>query len=824
MSLSSEKEAMATLAPPYIDVAVALPVAGTFTFSVPDPLRPFAAAGKRVLVPFGTRRVTGYILGPGEAEGGYQIRHILDILDETPLFPPEMIDFFRWISRYYLHPLGEVIHGALPSGLNVYDHAVESLTDAGRQALNRSEPSPVQAAVLEALQEGPLGLKEIRRRLEREVPLSLIYTLERKGWLSRSRQLRGGQTRERTERWVAPADSPPETVNLTAARHRVYDLLIREGAMPLRRLRKRDASASRLVPPLVESGHLVQFEKRVYRDPFGDLIRPDQPPTLTRGQHRVVSAVTAAMERGFSTHLLAGVTGSGKTEVYLHLAHVAVRQGRGVLVLVPEIALTSQMERRFRARFGEGVAVLHSGLSGGERYDQWRRILEGGARIVIGARSAVFAPLRDPGLIVVDEEHDPSYKQERDLLYNGRDMAVVRAQLSGCVALLGSATPSIQSYHNVVSGRFTEHPLNRRISDRPLPEVEIVDLRRIPDRYGARRFFTPVLQRAMKETLERGEQTLIFLNRRGFATYPVCGGCGEAVRCKHCDITLTLHQAANAYKCHYCGFTRPSAAGCPVCGSAAIRLLGFGTEKVEKAVQTLFPDARTARMDRDTTARKGSVLRILKELRNGAIDILVGTQMVTKGHDFPNITLVGIVCADLSLSFPDFRAGERTFQLLAQVAGRAGRGEIPGRVILQTYNPAHFSITTARQQDFRAFYRREIDFRKTLAYPPFSRLIQIRISGKDPGKTRNSAERLGELCRTLLSEDSASRSSVSVMGPIEGAPHRVAETYRWQMLLKGSTAVALLRFVQTLRRREPALFGGGGAVRLVIDVDPVNML
>ena len=816
-----------TLGSPYIEVAVALPVDGTFTFSLTDALRPFAAVGKRALVPFGSRRVTGYILGEGRPPagngGGYEIRHVLDILDEAPLFPPEMIPFFRWVSRYYLHPLGEVIHGALPAGLNLYDYAVETLTEAGRDALSEADPPPLQSAVMDALTDGPLTLKEIRRRLESDVSLSVVYTLEKKGWLTRSRQLKSPQVRERREQWVGPAKNPPPSGDLTPARRRVFDRLLREGAMSLGTLRKDEPSASTLVKALAESGHAVLFEKAVYRDPFGDPIVPDGPLDLTRAQGRAVSRVGAAMAEGFSVHLLAGVTGSGKTEVYLQLADVAVGQGREVLVLVPEIALTSQMEHRFRARFGECVAVLHSSLGGGERYDQWRRILTGDAKIVIGARSAVFAPLRNPGLIVVDEEHDPSYKQERDLLYNGRDMAVVRAKLSGCVVLLGSATPSIQSYHNAVSGRSVEHVLNRRISDRPLPEIEIVDLRRITDRFGARRFFTPPLQAAMKETLDRGEQTLVFLNRRGFATYPVCGGCGEAVRCKHCDIPLTLHKAANAYKCHYCGFTRPSAAGCPVCGSAAVKLLGFGTEKVEAGVQALFPGARVARMDRDTAARKGSVIKILKDLRNGAIDILVGTQMVTKGHDFPNITLVGIVCADLSLSFPDFRAGERTFQLLAQVAGRAGRGDAPGRVILQTYNPSHFSITTARQQDFRAFYQREIDFRKALGYPPFSRLIQIRISGKDPAKTRNAAERLGDLCRSLLAADPSNRSAVAVMGPIEGAPHRVAERFRWQMLLKGTSATSLHRFVGGLHSRDPALFARG-AVRVTVDVDPVNML
>lgn len=815
-----------SLASPYIEVAVALPVDGSFTFSAPETLRQFVEIGKRVLAPFGNRRVTGYILGEGcppKDHSPYEVRHILDVLDDVPLFPPQMIDFFRWTARYYLHPLGEVIHGALPAGINLYDFAVESLTKKGKQVLYDPGLPHLQAAVLRALKNGPLRMKEIQGFMDSDIPASVIYTLEKKGWVERTRQLRGAQTRTRTEKWVAPAPNPPSTADLTQARRRVLDLVIQDGPMPLKMLRGLDKASSRLVKPLSQAGFLTLFDKQIHRDPFGDIIQPDRPQKLTRDQGRVVSDVSATLNKGFSAHLLAGVTGSGKTEVYLHLADAVLEQGKEVLVLTPEIALASQMEQRFRARFGERVAVLHSGLGRGERYDQWRRVLSGEAPIVIGARSAVFAPLQNPGLVVVDEEHDPAYKQERDLRYNGRDLAVVRAKLAGCPVLMGSATPSVQSCYSANTDKFAEHILNRRISDRPLPEIEIVDLRQIPDRSGARRFFTPPLLSAMKETLQRGEQVLLFLNRRGFATYPVCAGCGEAVRCKHCEITLTLHQAANAFKCHYCGFSRPSAGGCPVCGSGAIKLLGFGTEKVEAAAKTLFPEASTARLDRDAAARKGAVFKILKDLKNGAINILVGTQMVTKGHDFPNITLVGIVCADLSLSFPDFRAGERTFQLLAQVAGRAGRGDSPGRVILQTYNPGHYSIAAARQHDFRTFYCREIEFRKALDYPPFSRLIQMRISGKVSEKARSAAERLGDACRALLAADPAFRSAVSVMGPIEGAPSRAAGKYRWQILLKGQSAATLHRFVQGLRAGDPALFANR-AVRITVDVDPVNTL
>ena len=380
----------------------------------------------------------------------------------------------------------------------------------------------------------------------------------------------------------------------------------------------------------------------------------------------------------------------------MQVAAEAMKTGRSVLVLVPEIALITQMERRFRARFGDCVSVLHSALSAGERYDQWTRILQGETTITIGARSAIFAPFDNLGVIIVDEEHDSSYKQEGKLRYNARDLAVVRAKQNDCIAILGSATPSIQSYYNVTTHKFTELTLTKRVEERRLPDIRIVDLRQTRDARGIERFISPDLHSAMKQSLDRGEQVLLFLNRRGYASFPVCAACGQAMRCKYCDISLTLHQRSNAYRCHYCGYSRAATSSCDICGSTKIKHLGLGTEKLEEMLTSLFSQARIARMDRDTTIRKGSIIKLLKGLKNQTIDILVGTQMVAKGHDFPNITLVGIICADLSLSFPDFRAGERTFQLLAQVAGRAGRGDRPGQVILQTYNPDHFCIAAAQ--------------------------------------------------------------------------------------------------------------------------------
>jgi primosomal protein N' (replication factor Y) len=572
---------------------------------------------------------------------------------------------------------------------------------------------------------------------------------------------------------------------------------------------------------MVGTGHVVVTERRVFRDPFGEPVEPAAPPELSADQKGVFERVLPALEGGFHRFLLSGVTGSGKTEVYLRLAAAAAARGRPVLVLVPEIALISQIARRFRGRFGDAVAVLHSGLSGGERFDEWSRILEGKATIVVGARSAVFAPVVRPGLIVVDEEHDGSYKQEQGLRYHARDLAVVRARQAGAVVLLGSATPSVESVANAASGKFAELVLPRRIRDRPMADVEVIDLRLHRDARGIDRWMAPALREAIGETIRRGEQALLFLNRRGFASFPVCAACGEAIRCRHCDISLTLHKAAHLFRCHYCGFGRAASDVCPACGAPKVRLLGLGTEKVEEALAALFPSARIARMDRDAVSRKGALLRILRQLRDGKIDVVVGTQMVAKGHDFPNITLVGILCADLSLNVPDFRAGERTFQLLAQVAGRAGRGASPGRVLLQTFNPGHFSIRAACSQDFRAFYGKEIEVRRSLGYPPFTRLAQLKISGRDGERARQGAEALGEAARGILSEDPERLRGLQLLGPIEAPLSRIAGRHRWQLLVKAPGPGVLHRY---LRRLLPE--GGIPGLRrdpsVTVDVDPYS--
>ncbi len=808
---------------PYIEVAVTLPVFNTYTYAVPESLKEVIAPGKRVLIPFGKRKITGYVLGCAKNSDIKGIKNIIDVLDEIPLFPASMIPFFKWLSDYYIHPMGEVIKEALPGGINLNECISISITDYGTKCLNQKKASPLENDILCFLSANACRQQNLSRKLNCEVPNAVICKMERNGLICRQREINKPVTRRKMERYIAYADTGETRDKLSAPKQKILETAKEYGEISVSALKKIIPTAASHIRKLAEKGFISIFDKPVYRDPFGESVTPDSPPKLTLDQQHVVSGVVKNLGAGFKSFLLAGVTGSGKTEVYMHAAARAIEKKLTVLVLVPEIALVSEIERRFRARFGECVAVLHSGLSAGERFDQWIRISNGQCSIVIGARSAIFAPLTDIGLIIVDEEHDTSYKQESRFRYNARDMAVIRARQEGAIALLGSATPSVQSVYNVANKKFNELSLQNRVFSQSMPDIHVVDLRKHKDYRGTRRFITVDLQKAIKTTLDRKEQVLLFLNRRGFASYPVCADCGEALKCRNCDITLTFHQKDNAYKCHLCGYSLPSVAACSHCGSSSIKRLGMGTEKIETTIKGLFPEARVARMDRDTVTRKGSLVKLLKDIRNHETDILIGTQMVAKGHDFPNITLVGIICADLSLSFPDFRAGELTFQVLAQVAGRAGRGERPGRVILQTYNPDHFSITAATDHDFMKFYNQEISFRKIFKYPPFSRMIQLKISGRDQEKTRHQAIAIGKMCDALKKENSDYKQWIDLLGPIEAPLSRVANRFRWQLIVKSEGVDLLHRFVRTLIF-ENGLHLSGNPVKIAVDVDPFFMM
>ncbi len=813
----------------YIEVAITLPVFNTYTYKTDGELKSAACVGKRVLVPFGKRIVTGYIIGQGRDATRDGIKFILDILDRIPLFPGSMVPFFKWIANYYIYPVGEVIQHALPGGLNLYDSTLITITKKGEGCLEKDFITPVENMILGILAKGPHLYKELAKKINFEMSAFLVSKMENKGYISREKVIKGGRTGAKFERYIRltkhPAMPQGEREHrgrkLSSIRKKIIDILTDKTELPLKELKKIVQFSPSTIKLMERDMQVEVFKKKIYRDPFGEEIEPDTNFTLTDEQEKAVSTVLN-FKKSYAPFLLAGVTGSGKTEVYARLAADALENDLSVIILVPEIALISQTAKKFRSRFNNNVAVLHSGLSLGEKYDQWLRIASGRVNLVIGARSAVFAPLNNLGLIIVDEEHDTSFKQNDGLCYNARDLAVVRAKQNDCVVLLGSATPSIQSYYNAATNKYSRLSITKRVEQRSLPEISIIDLRANKNARGVDRFITQRLYDEMKKTLARKEQVLLFLNQRGFASHPVCAACGESLKCCHCSITLTFHKQTHGYNCHYCGFSCSDDVHCPICGSKSIKLLGLGTEKIESAVNALFPEAKVERMDHDTTAKKGSVLKILKGLKNRTTDVLIGTQMVAKGHDFSNITLVGVICADLSLNFPDFRACERTFQLIAQVAGRAGRGDTPGKVILQTYNPDHFSIIAAKNQDYAAFYEQEIELRKALNYPPFSRIIQLRISGKEEEKTKKHAFFVGTLCNNLKKEASFLKY-VEVLGPIEAPVYMIAKKYRWQIMLKGLSIKSLQQFMRQLLVKNRSIFYTKN-VKVTIDVDPFFMM
>ncbi|MCD4743590.1 MAG: primosomal protein N' [Desulfobacteraceae bacterium] len=808
----------------YIEVAVLLPVYNTYTYRIPERLISIVSPGMRVLVPFGKRRVTGYILGKSSKPKKFKTKLIFDILDDIPLFPEPMIQFFKWISDYYIHPIGDVIKTALPSGLDQHDVSMLSITTKGKNQFTKKKLSPGESEIIDILNNhnGQISLKVLVKKSQNPSINNLIRKMEKADLLSRTYKLAKDKTKLKKEKFILFSDSPSKKIILSKKRKEILSIVKKEKEISLTKLKQQVPTAPNLIKPLNEAGYLQIIEKQVFQDPFGDVIDPDTPPHLTKEQDHVVNLVSNKMENGFQRYLLSGVTGSGKTEVYLRLVAKALEINKTALVLVPEISLISQTERRFRARFGNKIAVLHSALSNSERLDQWRHIMQNKASVVIGARSALFAPLQNLGIIIVDEEHDTSYKQESGLRYNARDLSVVRAQMNDIPVILGSATPSIQSYHNVRTNKFEELKLENRVNKHPLPKITLVDLKKHKDFTGFQRLISPMLSKAISECLIRGEQALIFLNRRGFSTFPVCESCGEAVKCKFCELTMTFHKGLNEYRCHLCGFSYSTRIKCPDCGSSKIKPLGFGTEKIETMLLTLFPDARIARIDQDTTRKKGQLVSLLKKIKNRTVDIIVGTQMLAKGHDFPFITLVGIICADLSLNFPDFRSSERTFQLLAQVAGRAGRGKQKGKVIMQTYNSDHFAIQASKNQDFVEFYQSEIPFRKALLYPPFAKIIQLKISGTNASKVQNHALMLGQILKSMLENDNNLKNTVQILGPIEAGIPKIATRFRWQILIKGINISTLNKLVRNLISQKQVK--SEKHVSTTIDVDPYSML
>jgi primosomal protein N' (replication factor Y) len=801
----------------YCDVSLPLPLDQPFTYALPETLRHRVQPGSRLIVPFGPRKLTGVILRCHHDKPDVSAREALRLIDAAPVLDSELLALGRWIAGYYCAPLGEVLRSMLPLAAEIRRGKVWSLTDSGRDAARQllldSAPDDPMAQVLRMLEKRPLSAAYLAKAM----PLAdkAIRSLERKCFIVAEQvQTERDPLRAPAERLrVELAGAAAGDAKLTKPERELRAFLeLHPGSHNLKDLEDAVRNASIAARSLARKG-IVKLQPETAALRAGPVRAPH---VLNAAQQAAFDAIESAIRsRQFQTFLLHGVTGSGKTEVYLNAIDSALAEDRGALLLVPEIALTPAMAGQFFSRFGDRVAILHSAFTDVERSEQWRRIRSGAARVVVGTRSGVFAPVRNLGLIVVDEEHDGSYKQEETPRYNGRDVAIVRAQAADACVVLGSATPSLESRHNAERGKYRLIELPGRIEARPMPTVELIDMRQEFLETRKQATFSRKLIDAVTQRIENGEQTIILLNRRGFSSFIACRACGQRVECMNCSVTLTYHKRDRRLLCHYCGYAEKVPSVCPKCQNEHIYFLGLGSERVEEELHQAFPVARIARLDRDTVTGKRQYETVLHDFREGHYDILVGTQMIAKGHDIPNVTLVGVVSADVGLGMPDFHAAERSFQLLTQVAGRAGRGSVPGIVLVQTINPDHYAVRLAAMQDYQAFYEKELNFRRMMHYPPFTAMANVLVrSEKQEMAMRMSAE-----LEVLLKPPP---EKLNIRGPAEAPVARLKSEYRYQFLIKAVSRKALNELLQRIRNF--AHERKWSATALVIDVDPLSLM
>ncbi len=718
-----------------VDIAVGIAVHKTFHYRASGEMQDLLVPGTRVLVPFGSRRATGTVvrLLPGASSEG--LKQVVEVLDDH--LTPELLELARWMSDYYLHPLGLTIETLLPKALGRAVPKTEKMLCLAADAAAAAPRGPKQAALLQLLKE------------QGETPVSAL-----------------------------------------------------------------DGFSRSTIKSLQDAGLVQIIEREIARSEAAERGIRDKAPQLMPEQAAAVAEINASVSSGtFGAYLLHGVTGSGKTEVYLHSIALLAGTGRGAIVLVPEIALTPQLLGRFQRRFGGRVAVLHSGLTDRERADEYRRIRSGGVDVAVGARSAVFAPFAKLGLVIVDEEHENSYKQEEGLRYQARDVAVMRAKLQGAAAVLGSATPSLESYFNAAAGKYRLLRLSARVDHRPMPAVSVIDLKSQPAEGG----YAPPLRAAISERTEKREQALLLLNRRGFSSVLICSDCGTAIRCPSCSVSLTFHKPDAKLKCHYCDHVAGAPDRCPSCSGINLKLLGAGTQKVEEELQKFFPAAVVARMDSDSVKGRQAYEILLGRVDRGEVDILLGTQMVAKGHDFPGVTLVGVVDADIGLNLPDFRSAERTFQLITQAAGRAGRGDRPGQVMIQTMNPGHYAVRHSTTHDYEGFYDEEINYRRELGYPPFRRLVKFEVRSAQEQTASAAARKAFNRMRSMIRGNDP-----AVLGPAPSPLARVRGRYRFQILLLSERRDLLRRVA--LEGKSVVENEYGRSCKVVLDVDPVNLM
>ncbi len=803
--------------PSYCDISLPVPLDQAFTYSLPETLRHRVTAGCRLIVPFGSRKLTGIVLRCHSERPPMEARPAWRLVDSEPVLDEKMIELGRWIAGYYCAPLGEVLRAMTPLGAEVREGRVYSLTSKGRDAtrqllLDDSAEDP-EIRLLRLLESRPLSAAH----LQKQVPmgLKLLRALEKKG-LVQSEAVHGQRDplRSASGRLRIVQVRPPDGLKLPKAERELLAYLdLHPGSHNLKEVEESVKNASPAARSLARKGILELKPERLEMPRFPV---PDRRHVLNAHQQQALDAVVASLRaRAFHPFLLFGVTRYGKTEVYLRAIEEALALGRGALLMVPEIALTPAMAGQFFQRFGDRVAILHSAFSDSERAGEWRRIRSGEAPVVVGTRSGVFAPVANLGLIVVDEEHDQSYKQDETPRYNGRDVALVRARAEGACVVLGSATPSMESRYNAERGKYVLLELPERVEQRPLPKVELVDMRGEFLETRKQATFSRRLIEEIRARLANGEQTMLLLNRRGFASFLVCRACGKRLECVNCSVTLTFHRRDRRMLCHYCSYAAPVPRLCPECHSEHIHFQGIGSERIEDELHREFPKARIARMDRDSVTGKRSYQTILEGFREGSFDILVGTQMIAKGHDIPNVTLVGVVNADIGLALPDFRSAERTFQLLTQVAGRAGRGDTPGIVLVQTSAAEHYAVRFASAQDYANFYRKEMQFRRAMRYPPFAALANVLVRDEDQSRALRLSGEIGHLLQPPP-------EGLRVLGPAEAPVARVQKEFRYQTLLKSANRAMLGQVLQRIRAY--AVESRWSPTALVIDVDPLSLM
>ena len=809
-----------------VSVAVPVPALGCLSYAVPDSL-PIPGVGARVLVPLGARLLTGCVVervveSPSEPTGA--LKPLIDLLDESPFLPLDVVRLAVWVGNYYACGIGEAVSAAMPPKALVASERRAQLTATGKAAL-ASRRRGVRGLLLGALADGaPRSLSQLERTIamgSRGGLHAALSRLSRDGLVDISQALRGSVSGFKSGKVVGLKPQGRgllQGATQLGVRQREALQLLNEQSdgILLADLERRGISRD-TVKRLEARGVVVLSRTVLEREPWSSefMDSGDGPTEMTLSSEQQIAYDALAQACGtdvFSVTLLHGVTGSGKTEVYRRLAKQAIERNRQALILVPEVALTPAVATQFRKTFGDRVAVQHSGLSEGARHDQWHRIRRGKIDVVVGTRSAVFAPLPAVGLIVVDEEHDPSYKQEESPRYHGRDVAVMRGKQAGALVVLGSATPSLESYRHAESGRYSRLHLKARVQKRSLPSVRLVNMREEFASHGPDVVLSEALSTGLAERLSRQEQSLVLLNRRGFAASVFCRECSKSLECPNCSVSLTFHRGGDLARCHYCGYSRRRPSKCFACAGQYLEQVGFGTERVEADILERWPNARVARLDRDSVKKRGAAARLLGRFARGEIDVLVGTQMVAKGHDFPRVTLVGVVSADVGLGMADFRAAERTFQLLTQVAGRAGRGELPGEVIVQTLYPDHYSIRLACQQAYEPFFQEEMRFRESMRYPPAVALVNVVVRGTDPNATTKGAA-------LLVRQVRKQQGQFEVLGPAPAPIARLRGQFRMQLFLKGSSRREMREAIEAVLAQYSEL-----KRRVVVDVDPVTML